>query len=276
MGGRSLMRCVSFVLLAPVALAAQQPSKPWSVEEIHGPSRKVAFTTDEGTWVSLDVSPDGRTIVFDLLGDLYTIPITGGKATRLTAGTRWDAAPRYSPDGTTILFDSDPSGSDQLWTMPSGGGVPKQITTDGQYHYLQGSWDPSGSFVYALRQTRPFQPADIVALHLNGGSGTVVADSASGALSLVASADGRWLYHAKSLGEASGPSEIVRIDRRTGERLTIVSGYEQLRRPMASRDGRWLAFAATIDAKPRLVLRDLESGADRVLYTGLDYAPSWG
>ena len=264
----------SIVLLFATSLQAQDSAKPWSVEEVHGPARKVSFTVDEGTWISLDVSPDGRTIVFDLLGDLYTLPIAGGKATRLTSGTRWDAAPRYSPDGTTILFNSDPSGSDQLWTMPAGGGAPKQITTDGRFLYLQGSWDPSGSFVFGLRQARPFTPTDFVMLHLGGGAGTVVADT--GAVSLVASADGRWLYHASLIGETSAASRIVRIDRRTGERLTIISGYEQLRRPMASPDGRWLAFAATIDAKPRLVVRDLESGADKVLYTGLDYLPIWG
>ena len=150
---RSRLARASIVLLLPVALAAQEPSKPWSVEEIHGPARKVAFTVDEGTWMSLDVSPDGQTIVFDLLGDLYTIPIAGGKANRLTSGTRWDAAPRYSPDGSTILFDSDPSGSDQLWTMPARGGAPTRITTDGQYQYLQGSWDPE-------RQLRLRAPPD--------------------------------------------------------------------------------------------------------------------
>src|SRR3972149_3575557 len=60
-------------------------------------SRTARFTTDEGTWMSVDVSPDGRTIVFDLLGDLYTLPITGGQATRITDGMAFDAQPRFSP-----------------------------------------------------------------------------------------------------------------------------------------------------------------------------------
>ena len=47
------------------------------------PARKVTFTTDEATWVSLDVAPDGKGIVFDLLGDLYLLPIAGGEAKRL-------------------------------------------------------------------------------------------------------------------------------------------------------------------------------------------------
>ncbi|MGB3991987.1 MAG: hypothetical protein WBK89_04600, partial [Flavobacteriaceae bacterium] len=50
------------------------------------PSRSIAFTTDKGTWTSLDVSPDGQTIVFDLMGDLYTMPISGGNATAITHG----------------------------------------------------------------------------------------------------------------------------------------------------------------------------------------------
>jgi len=57
------------------------------------PSRVVRFTADEGTWMSVDVSPDGRTIVFDLLGDLYTLPVTGGKATRIMGGMALGAAP---------------------------------------------------------------------------------------------------------------------------------------------------------------------------------------
>jgi Tol biopolymer transport system component len=53
--------------------------------------------------MSLDVSPDGQKIVFDLLGDLYTIPITGGKATRITSGIAFDAQPRWSPDGKRLV-----------------------------------------------------------------------------------------------------------------------------------------------------------------------------
>ena len=264
------------VLLAPGALAAQEPAPPkkWSVEEIHGTPRKVAFTVDEGTWMSIDVSPDGKTLIFDLLGDLYTLPIGGGKATRFTSGTRWDATPRYSPDGKRVLFSSDPTGSDQLWTIPAEGGAPTQVTEEGPYQYLQPGWDPSGDFVFGLRQTRPFVPTEFVMVHLGGGPGTVVADT--GIAGLVASTDGRWLYYASYLTGADAGGRIIRLDRRTGDRTTIVSGYEQIRRPALSKDGRWLAFAVTLDAKPRLVVRDLGSGEDRIIYTGLDHIPVWG
>ncbi len=269
------LRGLLALALVPGALAAQDTApRKWSVEEIHGPARRIAFTTTEGTWMSVDVSPDGKSIVFDLLGDLYTVPIGGGKAARLTSGTRWDATPRYSPDGTRLLFASDPTGSDQIWVMPAAGGTPRQVTQEGIYQYLQPAWDPSGDFILSLRETRPFAPSDWVMVNLGGGQGTIVAEP--GATGVAPSADGRWLYYATTLATTGSQSRIVRLDRRSGERLTIASGYEQLRRPAVSRDGRWLAFVATVDAKPRLMVRDLETGVDRTLYTGLSYLPTWG
>src|SRR5688500_9252224 len=68
--------------------------------ELPLPSRPIEFTTTEGSWMSVDVSPDGATIVFDLLGQLYTIPAAGGTATPLAHHEwAWDANPRFSPDG---------------------------------------------------------------------------------------------------------------------------------------------------------------------------------
>ena len=68
------------------------------------PVRKVEFTTDEGTWLSLDVSPDGKTIIFDLLGDLYTLPVTGGEAKKITSGMGFGNQPHFSPDGRRTGF----------------------------------------------------------------------------------------------------------------------------------------------------------------------------
>mgnify|MGYP001115861681 FL=1 len=113
----------------PLAAAVQQstplPSDTASALVIE-PERTLRFTTDEGTWVSLDVSPDGERIAFDLLGDLYTIPIAGGQATRLTQGMEFDATPRWSPDGSRIAFISDRDGGDNLWVVsPNGSGLRK-------------------------------------------------------------------------------------------------------------------------------------------------------
>src|SRR5262245_22850306 len=90
-----LFTLVSLHRSGPLAADAQPPGdkKPDAKKEmkldinaVPENARKVEFTTDEGTWMSVDVSPDGRTILFDLLGDLYRIPIAGGQAERVTWG----------------------------------------------------------------------------------------------------------------------------------------------------------------------------------------------
>src|SRR6185295_3835835 len=112
-----MKRLVFFLAAAAAPLAAQTPGGPKKPDLPLVPGRTAEFTTAKGTWISLDVSPDGQTIVFDLVGDLYTLPIGGGKATRLTHGQAYDAQPRYSPDGKRIVFISDRSGGDNVWIL---------------------------------------------------------------------------------------------------------------------------------------------------------------
>ena len=111
---------------------AAKPAKPKdAAADINTPradAKHVAFETTEGTWMSVDVSPDGTTIVFDMLGDLYTVPIAGGTATALTQGPAFDYHPRYSPDGKTIAFTSDENGMENLWLVDADGKNRRALT----------------------------------------------------------------------------------------------------------------------------------------------------
>ena len=83
---------------APAHRQRAADPKKWDVSARHGPGHDVPIDTRSGTWMSLDVSPDGREIVFDLLGDIYVMPIGGGEARALATGHAWDMQPRYSPE----------------------------------------------------------------------------------------------------------------------------------------------------------------------------------
>ncbi|MFM1889196.1 MAG: hypothetical protein RL501_1483, partial [Bacteroidota bacterium] len=107
------------------------------------PGRKVQFSTQEGTWISVDVHPSGTKIVFDLMGDIYEMPITGGAAKAITQGVPYDVHPKYSPDGNSIVFISDKSGSDNIWTLElKEGSEPKALTKDNDQLYASADWSP--------------------------------------------------------------------------------------------------------------------------------------
>src|SRR5258708_5166828 len=94
---RALYLALALVLVTAAPLSAQTATQNDSAIRAAARTsalplitpRKLSFTTDEASWISLDVSPDAKTIVFDILGDLYTIPVAGGTATRITSGAGW-------------------------------------------------------------------------------------------------------------------------------------------------------------------------------------------
>ena len=145
------MRRIFIGLILVVSLVAQdkkperKPSLPLKTE------RKIEFTVDEGTWLSLSVSPDGKSILFDLVGDLYTLPIQGGDAKRTTSGLPFDSQPVFSPDGKMIAFTSDRDGSDNLWIANADGSDPKQLSKDKQGDFISPSWTPDGEYVLVSR-----------------------------------------------------------------------------------------------------------------------------
>ena len=115
------------------------------------PERKISFATNEGTWMSVDISPDGQTIVFDLMGDIYSIPASGGVANPVTKGLAFDTHPRFSPDGKKILFTSDRSGSENIWYIDTEKKDTVQVTKDKDQNFPSATWTPDGNFIVAAR-----------------------------------------------------------------------------------------------------------------------------
>lgn len=254
--------------VCPPSAAGQTDSsgRRWSVSEIHGPPVPFTVTLDEGTWMSVDISPDGRTLVFDLLGNLYLVPVDGGAATPLTTGPAFDSSPRFSPDGRRIAFTSDRGGSDAIWLINADGSGARALTVDPGGMFSLPAWTPDGEYVLTRRApAAPGGAQQLLLFHVDGGRGIrVQGDPAvAGTVGAVPSPDGRSIYF------ASG-TQLSRLDRVTGRVLPVSLGAWSAVRPIPSPDGRWLAFGRTIDAVPWMVLRDLRTGSERILDLRLD------
>uniref|UniRef100_UPI004047A1A9 TolB family protein n=1 Tax=Roseivirga sp. TaxID=1964215 RepID=UPI004047A1A9 len=118
--------------------------------------RTFKFDLTEGSWIALDVSPDGKTVVFDFLGDLYTIPITGGDATQITEGMQFDSQPRFSPNGKKVIFISDESGGENVWTYDFDTQKKNQVTKGNSNNYQSPEWTPDGKYMIASKQSSAF------------------------------------------------------------------------------------------------------------------------
>jgi Tol biopolymer transport system component len=252
------------------------------------PAGKLEFETDEGTWISLDVMPDGQSIVFELLGDLYRLPIDGGEAVRLTEGMPYDAQPRVSPDGKWIAFISDRSGSDNLWIANAEGKEPRKLTNESQDAVISPAWTHDSQYVVvSVRATGGTQ---LRMFHVNGGSGITLgaaapeggrggeppAAGATGPSRLGASMspDGRYLYAGQAgTGQAaSGLNrwQVVRLDMRTGDADVLTQAEGSAMRPLVSPDGTLLVYATRHETKTGLRVRNLVTGADRWLKWPMD------
>ena len=247
------------------------------------PDRTIEFTTEEGTWVSVDVSPDGKTILFDLLGDLYTLPIEGGEARALSTGLSFDSQPNYSPDGKSIAFVSDRDGADNLWLINADGSGPRPLTRDKQNLFASPAWTPDGAFVLAARQSQlPWSAFELWMYHVRGGSGVQVTkgktkpgfdrDDYTHAIGAAASRDGKYLYYTKrqklfnAYNNLDFPlSQVTRRDRVTGDEDTVTDALGSGFRPAISPDGTKLVYGTRVDNETGLRIRDLTSGEEHWL-----------
>lgn len=236
------------------------------------PSRTFQATLQEGTWMSVDVSPDGRTLVFDLLGDLYTLPITGGTATPLMSGLAFYGQPRFSPDGSRVLFVSDVDGGLNLYTVTLDRADTVQITTGKTSRYQSPAWTPDGEYVVTSKSGIRSGTDKLWLYHVEGGSGIELFDEPERlrAIGAEVSPDGRYIWFAQREGSweynAQFPQyQLAVYDRESGERYVRTSRYGSAFRPTISPDGEWLVYGTRHEGETGLRLRSLETGDERWL-----------
>ena len=286
-----------YALLVAVALCVlpthaqnEKTDKKWDVAADLGPTSKLAFDATEGTWMNLDVSPDGKRVVFDLLGDIFVMPIDGSgssAATRLTSGPAFDVQPRFSPDGSRIAFSSDRDGLWNIWTMDVDGSDAKQVSREKRWFVNSPTWSPDGIYIYARRhfvKERSLGAGEIWMYHASGaGDGLQITERTgwqkdNGEPDV--SPDGRYLYYSKDVTPGTtfeynkDPNgtiyAVMRRDLVTGRERRAISVQGGSVAPQVSPDGKTIAYIRRVRLASHLYLRDVASGRDRQLFSNVD------
>ncbi len=265
---------------------AEEEKKGWDVDAPQGEFFDANIEVQSGTWMNVDISPDGKTIVFDMLGDIYTMPAKGGQATQLTTDIGWQMQPRFSPDGTQIAFTSDQGGGDNIWVMDIDGSNQRAVTKETFRLLNSPAWSPDGDYIVARKHftaTRSLGAGEVWLYHKAGGKGLQLTKRPNDQKDLgepAFSPDGRYVYFSQdatpgktfhySKDSVGGIYKIKRYDRETGEIDTIIEGLGGAIRPTPSPDGKTLAYIKRDDFQSSLYLYDLESGKHTKLYGELE------
>lgn len=271
----NVITSITLCLLASAAAAAASDPLPLN------PQRQIAFSTDEGTWISLDVSPDGRTVVFDLLGQLYTLPIDGGQATPITRGMAFNSQPRFSPDGRHITFISDALGAENVWVADANGSNARQVSQDQKAEFASPVWLEDGRQILVSRRSTIGDSGsfELYQYSIDGGTGVRITRGSDGpeeaqenAVGPVVSPDGKYVYYTKRSAKFNFTpefmaliprSQIVRRDRATGEEVAITEAIGSAFRPLLSPDGTQMIYGTRYKAATALKLVDLRSREER-------------
>ncbi len=292
-----LMKFLVTLLLsvATIAVLAQSKTAKWDVSNPTGQFnyKDVPVSTEEGTWMNLDISPDGKNIVFDLLGDIYLMPASGGEAKALRSGIPFEFQPRFSPNGKLISFTSDAGGGDNIWVMNADGSNARQVTKEDNRLLNNATWTPDGNYLIARKHftsQRSLGAGEMWMYHLSGGSGIQLTKRKNDQQDVnepSVSPDGRYLYFCEDMYPGGyfqynkNPNEQIYVTRRydmvTGELTEITGGPGSAARPTISRDGKKLAFVRRVREKTVLFTHDLITGEERPVYDDLskDQMEAW-
>ena len=286
---RTLLASALGLLMSGAAQAADSDQPSWDVMDPPFDLNEVTISTNQTTWSSLSVSPDGQYMVFDMLGDIYQVPLTGGKAKALTADFGWNIEPSISPDGRKIAFISDRGGISNIWVMDADGSNLRQVSQEKNNLVHSPKWSPDGQYLVATKgimSSRSIPAGEIWMYHIDGGDGLQIKARVHGdsdqqnIADPVFSHDGNYIYYTENTvpgaqfeynrNPLEGIFAITRFDRTTGEETRFISGTGGAIVPTPSPDGKYLAFVRRVKSNTALFIKDLKTGEEKPLTLDLE------
>jgi len=278
------------LILLEFNISAKEPAdknkdKKWDISAPHGITKDVKFSTKEGTWISVDLSPDGQLLVFDVLGNVYTMPTSGGKATCILSGPAYECQPRFSPNGKKILFTSDRDGGDNIWYCDIDGKNPKQITKESFRLCNNATW-LNDEYIIAKKHftgTRSLGAGEMWQYHITGGSGIQLTKRKNDQQDVgepEASPNSKYLYFSEDMTEGpyfqynknphAGIYGIRRYNLENGKIDELINGTGGACRPILSKSGKYLAYVSRVGIKSILNIYDLKKNISYPVFDGLD------
>jgi imidazolonepropionase-like amidohydrolase/Tol biopolymer transport system component len=291
---RKTLLSVLIIAAAHPAFSQDKKETPkWDVEKFRGTTKNFTINTDEGTWMNLDVSPDGKDIVFDILGDIYTMPISGGTAKLLSGGAAFDVQPRFSPNGRYISYTSDKAGGDNIWIMNRDGSNKRQITKESFRLLNNATWMPNSEYIVARKHftgTRSLGAGEMWMYNINGGDGVQLTkrkNDQQDAGEPNISPNGKFLYYSEDV--TPGPTfeyskdpngtiyAIKQLDLNTGKTTDLIKQQGGAARPQISPDGKLMAFIKRVRLKSVLYIQNLQTGEESPVFDDLskDQQETW-
>lgn len=263
--------------------------KKWDVLNPPFDLKTVKIKTDKTTWSSLDVTPDGRSFVFDMLGDIYIADIGGGAARPITQDFAWNIQPSVSPDGKRIAFISDRDGLSNLWVMNIDGSGKTQISKEKKNIVHSPKWSPNGEYIVVNKgfmSSRSIPAGEIWLYHSSGGDGVVIKARSNGRRDQkniadpAFSPDGKYIYYTEDITPGFVFSynrdplksifAITRYDIEKGEETRFIDGTGGAIVPTPSPDGKYVAFIRRVRHKTALFLKELATDVERPLYLEME------
>ncbi|AVR45861.1 peptidase S41 [Christiangramia fulva] len=233
------------------------------------------------------ISPDGKTIIFGYMGNLYRVNTSGGVATPVTTGDAYDMRPVWSSDGKTLAFASDRYGNFDVYTMPAEGGTPVRITYNSSDDYPYDFTPDNQEVLFGSGRNAPAKSVrfpspglfnNLYTIPVKGGRPVLL--SAAGAEEATYNNDGSKLVFQDRKGYEDAfrkhhTSAVTRdvwlydINNNLYDQLSTFKGEN--REPVFSSDGTSVYFLNEKDGTQNLYKMPVSGGSETQLTTFKDF-----